>query len=73
MTRPGHPHGAINLSQGFPDFDGPELAREAAVAAIREGARPVRADDGDPELNRALSEKLRRDGGSSTPPTRRSP
>jgi N-succinyldiaminopimelate aminotransferase len=29
--------GAINLGQGFPDTDGPELVRDAALAAIREG------------------------------------
>lgn len=29
--------GAINLGQGFPDTDGPESVREAAVRAIREG------------------------------------
>ena len=30
-------HGAINLGQGFPDTDGPELVRDAALAAIAEG------------------------------------
>jgi aspartate/methionine/tyrosine aminotransferase len=30
-------HNAINLSQGFPDFDGPELAKIAAKAAIDSG------------------------------------
>lgn len=29
--------GAINLGQGFPDADGPEEIREAAIRAIREG------------------------------------
>ncbi len=29
--------GAINLGQGFPDADGPEEIREAAVRALREG------------------------------------
>ena len=28
-------HKAVNLAQGFPDFDGPELIKEAAIAAIR--------------------------------------
>ncbi len=26
-------HGAVNLGQGFPDFDGAEEVREAAVTA----------------------------------------
>ncbi|MEU9042654.1 aminotransferase class I/II-fold pyridoxal phosphate-dependent enzyme, partial [Kitasatospora sp. NPDC048343] len=29
--------GSINLGQGFPDTDGPEEVREAAVRALREG------------------------------------
>ena len=29
--------GSVNLGQGFPDTDGPEIVKEAAVAAIREG------------------------------------
>lgn len=29
--------GAVNLGQGFPDTDGPELVRDAALAAIRDG------------------------------------
>lgn len=36
--------GAVNLGQGFPDFDAPEFVKEAAVRAIRDGhnqyARP---------------------------------
>jgi len=63
MTRLAIRHGAINLSQGFPDFDGPEFAREAAVAAIRAGHGQYARMTGIPELNRALSEKLRRDRG----------
>ena len=37
MTRLAVEHGAINLAQGFPDFDGPDFVKEAAVAAIRAG------------------------------------
>jgi N-succinyldiaminopimelate aminotransferase len=63
MTRLANEHGAINLSQGFPDFDGPELAKEAAVAAIRGGHGQYARMTGIPQLHRALSEKLRRDRG----------
>ncbi len=51
MTRLAHQHGAVNLSQGFPDFAAPEEIKEAACAAIRAdinqyavtwGARPLR-------------------------------
>jgi len=37
MTRLGDETGAINLSQGLPDFDPPPEVLEAAVAAIRSG------------------------------------
>lgn len=37
MTRLALEHEAINLSQGFPDFEGPEEIREAAVEALRAG------------------------------------
>ena len=32
MTRLANERGAINLAQGFPDFDGPEWLKEAAIA-----------------------------------------
>ena len=63
MTRLANEHGAINLSQGFPDFDGPEFAREAAVAAIRAGFGQYARMTGSPEIHRALSAKYRRDWG----------
>ncbi len=30
-------HNAINLGQGFPDFDAPDFVKEAAIKAIRDG------------------------------------
>ena len=33
MTRLAVRHGAINLGQGMPDFDTPEVVKEAALAA----------------------------------------
>ena len=61
MTRLANERGAINLAQGFPDFDGPEFAKEAAIAAIRAGHGQYARISGIPELHRALSEKYRRD------------
>jgi N-succinyldiaminopimelate aminotransferase len=61
MTRLANEHGAINLAQGFPDFDGPEFAREAAVAAIRAGHGQYARMMGIPEIHRALAAKYRRD------------
>jgi aspartate/methionine/tyrosine aminotransferase len=37
VTRLAIQHGAVNLAQGFPDFDGPEIAKSAAIEAIRSG------------------------------------
>lgn len=37
MSAPAVRTGAINLGQGFPDTDGPEEIREAAVRALRDG------------------------------------
>jgi N-succinyldiaminopimelate aminotransferase len=61
MTRLAQLHGAINLSQGFPDFDGPDLAKDAAIAAIREGHGQYARMSGAPELHAALAAKYRRD------------
>src|SRR4029453_1669866 len=63
MTRLALAHGAINLSQGFPDFDGPDLAKDAAIAAIRAGFGQYARMSGAPELHAALSAKYRRDWG----------
>ena len=61
MTRLANAHGAINLAQGFPDFDGPAFAKDAAIAAIREGHGQYARMSGIPELHAALSAKYRRD------------
>ncbi|MFE4373619.1 pyridoxal phosphate-dependent aminotransferase [Streptomyces sp. NPDC056835] len=49
--------GAINLGQGFPDADGPEEIREAAVRALREGkGNQYPPGPGIPELRAAISD-----------------
>ncbi|MFD8071919.1 pyridoxal phosphate-dependent aminotransferase [Streptomyces sp. NPDC059718] len=49
--------GAINLGQGFPDTDGPEEVREAAVRALRDGrGNQYPPGPGVPELRRAVAE-----------------
>jgi N-succinyldiaminopimelate aminotransferase len=60
MSRLALEHSAVNLSQGFPDFDGPDLAKDAAIAAIRAGHGQYARTTGIPDLHRALSEKFRR-------------
>ncbi len=48
-------HGAINLAQGFPDFDGPDFVKEAARAAIDAGYGQYARTHGLPALNEALA------------------
>jgi N-succinyldiaminopimelate aminotransferase len=61
MTRLANERGAINLAQGFPDFDGPDFIKDAAIAAIRAGHGQYARMTGIPELHRALASKYRRD------------
>jgi N-succinyldiaminopimelate aminotransferase len=53
-------HGAINLGQGYPDFDGPDFVKEAAMAAIREGKNQYSPMIGLRELRQAVAEHQRR-------------
>jgi N-succinyldiaminopimelate aminotransferase len=53
--------GAINLGQGFPDTDGPESVREAAVRALRDGrGNQYPPGPGIPELRTAVTEHQQR-------------
>jgi N-succinyldiaminopimelate aminotransferase len=53
--------GAINLGQGFPDTDGPEAVREAAVRALRDGrGNQYPPGMGVPELRTAIADHQRR-------------
>lgn len=52
--------GALNLGQGFPDTDGPEQVREAAVRALRDGrGNQYPPGPGVPELRTAVAEHQR--------------
>ncbi len=52
--------GAINLGQGFPDTDGPEEVREAAVRALRDGrGNQYPPGPGVPELRTAIADHQR--------------
>lgn len=61
--------GSINLGQGFPDTDGPEEIREAAVRALREGrGNQYPPGPGVPELRTAIAGHQRRRYGLSYDP-----
>ncbi|MCG0064767.1 MULTISPECIES: pyridoxal phosphate-dependent aminotransferase [Streptomyces] len=63
--------GSINLGQGFPDTDGPEEIREAAVRALRDGrGNQYPPGPGIPELRTAVAaHQLRRYGLAYDPDT----
>ena len=56
MTRVANEHGAVNLAQGFPDFDTPPEVVEAAVEALHEGHNQYAITWGAPSLRRAVAE-----------------
>jgi N-succinyldiaminopimelate aminotransferase len=60
MTQLAVRHQAVNLGQGYPDFDGPDFVKEAAVAAIRAGHNQYCRTSGLPELVRAIADHQRR-------------
>lgn len=61
--------GALNLGQGFPDTDGPEQVREAAVRALRDGrGNQYPPGPGVPELRAAIADHQRRFYGMTYDP-----
>jgi len=59
MTRLALQHNAINLSQGFPDFDPPTEIIEAAISAMRSGDNQYAITWGVPSLRNKLAEHYR--------------
>jgi aspartate/methionine/tyrosine aminotransferase len=70
MTRLADEHGAINLAQGFPDFDPPEELKEAARRAISDGFNQYPVTWGSPRLREAIAAKYRRFGWPELDPGR---
>jgi aminotransferase len=60
MTRVAVKHGAINLSQGFPDFDPPPELLAAAEKAVREGPHQYAITWGARNFREALAAKQSR-------------
>jgi aspartate/methionine/tyrosine aminotransferase len=60
MTRVADETGAINLAQGFPDFDPPQELVEAARRALNEGHHQYAVTWGSPRLRAALARKASR-------------
>lgn len=61
-------HGAMNLGQGFPDFDGPDAIKEAAQKAIRDGVNQYAQGMGAKDLRVAIAEHAARFYGQQVDP-----
>ena len=70
MTALAVKHGAFNLGQGAPDFDGPEFVKEAAIKAIRDGRGQYARMTGLPELTKAIADRFERTSGLAYDPER---
>ena len=57
MTRLANEHGAINLSQGFPNFPCPDVLKDAAARAIRDDVNQYAITWGAARLRNALAAK----------------
>lgn len=60
MSRLAVEHGAVNLGQGFPDFDGPEEVKQAAHEALKAGVNQYAVSTGAPVLRQAIAHHSRR-------------
>ena len=68
MSRVAARHGAINLAQGFPDWDPPADLVAAGRAAMDAGRHQYAVTWGAPELREALAEKVGRYTGRPVDP-----
>ncbi len=68
MTALAEQTGALNLGQGFPDFDGPAAVIEAAIAALRAGHNQYPPVSGVPPLRQAIADHQRRHYGITLDP-----
>ncbi len=57
MSQLAMQHKAVNLGQGFPDFDGPELLREALTRAMHESKNQYAPMTGIPKLREQIALK----------------
>lgn len=61
-------HGAVNLGQGFPDFDGPKEISQAAIDAINGGVNQYAVGQGAPALRAAIAAHSKRFYGQIVDP-----
>ena len=69
ITQLAKEKGAINLSQGMPDFDGPQWVRDYAINAIRKGLNQQAPAHGILDLRQSIAEATKKNYGVSYCPT----
>jgi N-succinyldiaminopimelate aminotransferase len=60
MTALAHRHAAVNLGQGYPDFDGPDFVKQAAIEALAAGHNQYAPMPGLPALQQAIAAHQKR-------------
>ena len=70
MTRLANEHHAVNLAQGFPDFDPPESLLSALEKAVRGPHHQYAVTWGAPRFRTALARKIARFSGQDVDPDR---
>ena len=70
MTRLAHAHGAVNLSQGFPDFPAPAALKQAAADAVFADINQYAVTWGAPPLRQAIAADFSRRYGVEIDPDR---
>lgn len=63
MTQLANSFQAVNLAQGFPDFDGPQAIKDAAITAIRGDKNQYAPAYGVIDLRKALADRQRESYG----------
>jgi methionine aminotransferase len=58
MSQLAASHDAVNLGQGFPDFDGPQALRDALTAAMNSGKNQYAPATGWPALRQQIARKI---------------
>lgn len=59
---------AVNLGQGFPDFEGPDFVKDAAERALRDHPNQYAPMGGLPVLARAIADRWREDARATVDP-----
>jgi aspartate/methionine/tyrosine aminotransferase len=63
MSRLALEHGAVNLAQGFPDFEGPDFVKDAAAAAMKREHNQYAPMPGLPALRQEIARRWERSSG----------